>query len=304
MLTQSNSAPLTIGKLLGLTLDMYGTHIGVFLRTVAIPYLPLALLSFFFARDSISVTLFSLVIFPFGALVSLAIIVHCVDSLHGRPLTVTAALGRGLRRLPANIVMVLVASAVYVGLTIILATPIWFGLLNTDISTDILFGEIRDLFTVPPDPIDIEVIMNVLDEVLWGGLGICFFGVLILVAMFYLSSRWIVAETALMVEGTGPLESLRRSWNLSRDFVLRSVGYLLILSIATGLVGGLISVVVSFGLAFVFTGLDHSLQAGLQGAVSTLLSIFFIPFQVTAVVLYYFDLRVRKEKVDFGFVQE
>ena len=48
----STSTPLTIGKLLGLTIGLYRTHSGVFLRTAAIFYLPVAALSFFFRRES------------------------------------------------------------------------------------------------------------------------------------------------------------------------------------------------------------------------------------------------------------
>ena len=38
---------------------------------------------------------------------------------------------------------------------------------------------------------------------------------------------------------------------------------------------------------------------GLSFAVSKLLNIIAAPFHVPAVVLYYFDLRVRNEKYDF-----
>ena len=72
MHTLSTPAPLTVGKLLGITFGMYRTHRGVFLRTVAIFYLPLVLLSFFFVRDLISTTLFSLIVLPVNALVSLS----------------------------------------------------------------------------------------------------------------------------------------------------------------------------------------------------------------------------------------
>lgn len=107
-----------------------------------------------------------------------------------------------------------------------------------------------------------------------------------------------------MVEGTGPLESLGRSWNLSRDFVLRTVGYLLLLSIVMGLVGALSGALVEFAPGALLPANDQSTQFGLSNAVSHLLTIFIIPFQVTAIVLYYFDLRVRKEKHRFEVVQE
>ena len=61
-----------------------------------------------------------------------------------------------------------------------------------------------------------------------------------------------------MAEGTGPLQSLRRSWNLSRGFVLRTTGYLLLILFATGLVGGVIGLAVDSAVDALFPELDQS----------------------------------------------
>ena len=45
------STPLTVGKLLGLTIGLYRVHSGIFLRTAAIFYVPVAALSLFFCRE-------------------------------------------------------------------------------------------------------------------------------------------------------------------------------------------------------------------------------------------------------------
>ncbi len=295
----STSTPQTIGKLLGRTFGMYRTHSSVFLRTAAIFYLPVAVLSFFYVKDVLTTTIFTFIVFPIEAIVSLSLISHCVDSLHGRPLTVRTAVGRGLRRLPADIGMLVASTAVYIGATITLMIPIWVGLSRTDFP----LGEIRDALSAPFKPGDMEAVTNVLGNALWGGIGSCLTGVLILIALLYLSARWIVAETALMVEGTGPLESLGRSWNLSRDYVLRAAGYLILLSIVMGLVGGLVGALVYFAVAAVAPAVDQSWNSGLNSAVSNLLSIITTPFYVSAIVLYYFDLRMRKERYDFEVVQ-
>lgn len=292
----SNSTPLTVGKLLGHTFGICRAHSGVFLRTAAIFYLPLAILSFFFVRDLTATTIFPFVIFPIETFASLALTAHCVELLHGRPLTVTTAVGRGLRRLPAAIGMMLAAGAVYLGVTLIAMTPIWVGLFVVDLPLD----EIRDAFSSPINPGDLQAVMNMLGNALWGGIGSCFTVILILIAFPYLGARWIVVDVALMAEETGPLDSLARSWNLSRDFVLRSVGYLLLLTIALGLADGLITALVGFVSAPLLPVIDQSTQTGLNDAVSNLLSIFLTPFYVTALVLYYYDLRVRTYRYNFG----
>ena len=148
-----------------------------------------------------------------------------------------------------------------------------------------------------------ERINKVLGDVSWSAIGFCLSGLLIAIVLLYLSARWLVAEVALMADGTGPLESLGRSWNLSRDYVLRTAGYLILLSIVMGLVGALIGALVDFAVDALAPAVDQSWKSGFNYAVSKLLSIITTPFYVSAIVLYYFDLRVRKERYDFGVVQ-
>lgn len=295
MHTSSTPTPLTIGKLLGRTFGICRAHSGVFLRTATIFYLPLAVLAFFYVEDILTATIFSFLIFPIEALVSLSLISHCVELLHGRPLAVKAAVGRGLRRLPADIGMQVASGAVYLGVTIIAGIPIWVGLFNTDFPLD----EIRDAFSAPYHPGEMEAVTNVLGNALWGGVGSCLTGLLSLIAFAYLSARWVASEVALMAEGTGPLESLGRSWNLSRNFVLRTVGYLLLLSIAMGLVGALNGALVEYAAPALLPSYDLLTQFSFSNAVAILLDIFIMPFYVTTLVLYYFDLRVRREKYNW-----
>ena len=113
----STPTPLTVGKLLGRTIGLYRTHSGIFLRTAAIFYVPVAALSFFFVENLATNILFSLLVWPVEAIVSLSLISHCVESLHGRPLAVRTAVRRGLRRLPADIGMTLATTAIYGGVT-------------------------------------------------------------------------------------------------------------------------------------------------------------------------------------------
>ena len=299
MHASSTSTRLTVGKLLGLTIGLYRTHSGIFLRTAAIFYLPVGALSFFFVENLATNILFYSAGLARRSIVSLSLISHCVESLHGRPLAVRTAVGRGLRRLPADIGMTLATTAIYGGVTLVLAIPIWVGLLNADIPLVEIIYTFADLVSRG----DVERINNVLGDVSWSGIGFCLSGLLIAIVLLYLSARWLVAEVALMADGTGPLESLRRSWNLSRDYVLRTAGYLILLSIVMGLFGALIGALVNFAVDALAPAVDQSWKSGFSSAVSTLLSIITTPFYISAIVLYYFDLRVRKERYNFGVVQ-
>ena len=157
-------------------------------------------------------------------------------------------------RLPAHVGMTPAATAVFSGVTLVLAAPIWVGFLNSDLSLD----EISDAFSAPANPGQVELVFKVLGSALWGGTGKCLSGLLVPIALFYLSTRWRVAEVALMAEGTGPLQSLHRSWNLSRGFVLRTTGYLLLILFAMGLVGGVVGTAVDSAVDALFPELDQS----------------------------------------------
>ena len=324
------SSPLTVGKLIGRTLGMYRTHFGIFLRTTAIFYIPLAALAFFFARGVFGGIVFSIVIVPVQAIAHLAIISHCVESLHGRPLAIRTAIINSLRRLLVYFGIVVASTAVLAGIFIVLAIAVLITLLATDfpltvfrlgpstesallkglLATDFPLTVFRDVFTtsIPAEDIDaqarqIESIMNVIDRAIPGLLGFSLAGVLCFIVFIYMGARWLIAGVALMVEGTGPIESLSRSWDLSRSFVLRTVGYLLLLSVIAGVFAGLLSVFLGFGLPTLLPGLDQKLLDGLNRSIGILASIFIMPFSTTAYVLYYFDLRVRKEKYDYGGIK-
>ena len=294
------STRLTFGKLLGLAFELYRAQCSIFLNTAALFYVPIAALSLFFVENEASNLLFGIVVWPVGALVNLSLIALCIDALQGRPLAVRTAVGRGLRRLPAYLGLTLAMMAVMGGVALVAMIPSWVGLLNADIP----FDEIRHAFLDLVSSGDFEEINNLLGDVLWGGVGFCFSSVVILTVFFYLLARWLIAEVAMMVEGTGPLESLTRSWYLSRDLVLRTAGYLIPVLIVTALVGGLFSALVDFVLLPLVSAVDQSWKTGVSSAVSTLTSIITTPFYVIAIVLYYFDLRVRKEKYSFGVEQE
>ena len=293
------STPLTIGKLIGRTLGMYRTHFGIFLRTTAIFYIPLAALAFFFARGVFGGIVFSIVIVPVQAIAQLAIISHCVESLHGRPLAIRTAIINSLRRLLVYLGMVAASTAVLAGIFIVLAIPVYI----TFLATDFPFTVFRDVFTtsIPPEDIDaqarqIESIMNVIVSALPGLLGFILAGVLYFAVLIYMVARWLISGVALMVERTGPIESLSRSWDLSRNFVLRTVGYHLLLGVISGVIAGLVSVFLGFGLPTLLPSLDQELLYGVNSSIGILASIFIVPLYTTAYVLYYFDLRVRKEK--------
>ena len=299
MLASSTSRRLTVGKWLGLTLTIYRTHAGPLLRTAAVFLFPVAVLSFF-VDDPRTLFLLPFIVWPITTIANLSLISLCNELLHGRPLAVREAVGQGLRRLLAYLGLSIAESSVYLVLFLLLSFPVLSGLDSTGLS----FNELRHTFMVMLDQGEVNSLFTLLAEAVPVGLGYCSLGVVIVILFIYLSSRWLVAQAALMVEGTGPLDSLGRSWQLSHGFVMRTVGYTLLLAIALGLVGGLTGQLIEFALVRLLPAFDTSSRLGLSSTITYLLSILTTPFYICAVVLYYFDLRLRKEKYDFEVVPQ
>jgi membrane-anchored glycerophosphoryl diester phosphodiesterase (GDPDase) len=101
------------------------------------------------------------------------------------------------------------------------------------------------------------------------------------------------------VEQLGPIEALRRSWQLTNRHVWRSVGYVVLLSILSAIVISLpLSVLQQFFLAL--TPFPMEVTFAISSAVGSIFSVIWQPLYAAGVVLLYYDLRVRQESYDLA----
>jgi hypothetical protein len=120
-------------------------------------------------------------------------------------------------------------------------------------------------------------------------------GLAVFCAAVYLGVRWSLVVAAMMAEDIGPIRGLGRSWNLVSGSWWRTLGVLLIVSIMQGIITYALYILFGLIAAAVTTG-DVRLAVAQIG--STLLSALVSPITAIAVILLYFDLRVRKEGLD------
>jgi Membrane domain of glycerophosphoryl diester phosphodiesterase len=115
----------------------------------------------------------------------------------------------------------------------------------------------------------------------------------------YLFGRWAISFVAVLVEPVGPLEALRRSWDLTRG----SWWHTSIVFLA----GSLIGAILTYVPMLVFMGIGAGLSAitgfePLNGLVTTVASsialIVAAPFSTAIFVVLYFELRARSEGFD------
>jgi glycerophosphoryl diester phosphodiesterase family protein len=98
-------------------------------------------------------------------------------------------------------------------------------------------------------------------------------------------------------ENLSPREALRRSWELTRNYWWRTL--------ALGLVLGILNSIVSLGPGAVLVGLagilfkfDIYTSLAVTQGIGILTTIIYVPIEIGAIALYYFDQRVRKEGFD------
>jgi hypothetical protein len=122
--------------------------------------------------------------------------------------------------------------------------------------------------------------------------------ILVLAPITYLSARWLVTPAVLIAEGSGPLASLRRSWRLSRGHIRRAMGYVVLLYVIMTLVISFPAALLQQIIFLLRPSGALGLAIGISTVISSLLSIIGTPFYIGAVVLLYYDLRIRGESYD------
>ena len=137
--------------------------------------------------------------------------------------------------------------------------------------------------------------------------GLILFGgfIALIIPGLYLLCRLPVALSAAMIEDAGPSDSIRRSFDLTKDFAGRSaLIYLLAVALTYGV--GLMLQLPFFALMAISAKQPHLMILGtVLGQMGNLLgSILVAPVPTIAFVLFYYDLRVRKEALDLQMMMQ
>jgi membrane-anchored glycerophosphoryl diester phosphodiesterase (GDPDase) len=316
------SGPLSLGDLLDRAFRLYRARFGIFLLTAAIFLIPFSLISGLLtgqfltgymdalaamttAPNNLPSTaageIFGIVGGLFGvmfilgivgllinAIVALALTTQSIAALHEEELTVGEGVRRGLRRFWAYIGMSIAQFILIFLATLAVLIPL-FILIFAVIFAGAAIGSTNFLDD------------NIIGIVAFVLVLMCGYLVALIFAIApgtYLSARWIVAAPSLLAEGVGPIDALRRSWQLTKKQVWRAVGYLILLYLITFVVislpVGLLQQVLI--LALPTSGLG--LATAVSTAISSIFTVVWTPFYTSAVVLLYYDLRVRAEGYD------
>ena len=139
-----------------------------------------------------------------------------------------------------------------------------------------------------------------------GALSIIFLMIvaLIVVACFF-TVKFAFTSSAVVLEGLGPVDALKRSWSLSKGSFWRILGRILLIGIVTGLISGVLGAVVGAILGVGANAADSvGMLVAFSAFVSALLSAVVIPVQSSFYTLMYLDERMRKENLAPMIAQE
>ncbi|MDV8146521.1 glycerophosphoryl diester phosphodiesterase membrane domain-containing protein [Arthrobacter sp. B10-11] len=136
-----------------------------------------------------------------------------------------------------------------------------------------------------------------------------------MLAVVWLSIRFLLTPAAIVVEERDVLDGLRRSWHLTRRNWWRIFGIVLVTSLLIGIIGQIVLIplgLASGGLSSVIAphGDDdgqRALDAGLGIAsiiVTALIGAVGYAFQTSVMGLLYMDLRMRKEGLDLALQRQ
>jgi hypothetical protein len=124
-------------------------------------------------------------------------------------------------------------------------------------------------------------------------------GCLSIFSLFYfiIQVRLQIILPAAVNEELTPREALRRSWELTRNYWWRTFALSLVISILRSIValgpGALLT-----GLAGIVFKLDYYTDLAVAQGIGIFTTVIYIPVEMGAIALYYYDQRVRKEGFD------
>lgn len=208
-----------------------------------------------------------------GTLTTIAVVYAVVRLRLGQGAGVWGTFGAVLRRLPS---IILAFAAYTVGLLILLALAVAAAAL---------------LLSLSPGAV--------------GGGPLAFAAILaftaVLVATIFVSIRWTFWAQAVMIDATGPLGSLGRSWRLISGSTARVIGYALLFGLAAGIIEGLLAQLGLILVSAVSGVLSAEVSLVLRFAVSAISTLLLAPVVPVAMTLLYLDLRVRRgERIGVG----
>lgn len=204
------------------------------------------------------------------------------------PVSIGDSIGGALRRALSLIVAKLLPSIAILALTIAFFACVFFGFIG------VLVGNPFSSTTSGSTPSGTAIGVSFL--LLFGSI------ILFLVVLAFMYVRILFTSQAVIAENKGPIEAIKRSWNLTKGYFWRTFGIFLLIALLAALIqfvpSGILGAIA--GALTVRSGTipDPVQQTILTSVIGAITSLLVTPFSLVAYTLMYYDLRIRKEGFD------
>ena len=129
--------------------------------------------------------------------------------------------------------------------------------------------------------------------------------VALIVVGCFLTVKFAFTSSAVVLEGLGPVDAIKRSWSLSKGSFWQILGRIWLIGIVTGLISTVLGAVVGAILGVGANAADSvGMLVAFSAFLSALLSAVVIPVQSSFYTLMYLDERMRKENLAPMIAQE
>ena len=129
--------------------------------------------------------------------------------------------------------------------------------------------------------------------------------VALIVVGCFLTVKFAFTSSAVVLEGLGPVDAIKRSWSLSKGSFWRILGRIWLIGIVTGLISYVLALIVGAIVGLVAVAADLlGLLVAVSAFLGALLSAVVIPVQSSFYTLMYLDERMRKENLAPMIAQE
>lgn len=124
--------------------------------------------------------------------------------------------------------------------------------------------------------------------------------------MVFLTIKYLFIPQSVVLDNTGVLQGLKRSWGLSTGYWWRTFGIYMIISVIIGIISMLLGQgvkLMELGINEI-PGISKIVGLALSGVIMTCITLFLNPVTFIATTLIYYDLRIRKEGFDLVLLAE
>lgn len=317
------NTPLGLGDLLDRVFRLYRLHVSKMVLAVAIFVVPMGILSAILTQNTTASSfavlreifetgtpavqqnepsVWSFLLIPLGfvvqGFVGLISAQMAIDALHGRLLSVADALRTAASKFFPWMGMTILMGVgmMLVGVVVFIVGMILFFIFA------FVFGALAALFVGGGPPLagpDMNISMTI-------GIGLIVFllyiGVILLFAspFLYFYGRWSVSLPVLLVESEGPAGALGRSWNLTQASGRRAMGYVFFAYLLSFVILGTPSTVLQFVIGLSMPIESQWIALALISGINVIINVLISPISSIAYVLFYYELRVRKESYDLA----